>query len=270
MRFTLQAKPFFTYSLVLLGALGLVSALFTSPALADWFGFAPTAYPSKQVYGEGVYFAPQTLKLYSKPDFTSKVLATYNWSTDNANTITRLPEGTPVLAKSVFLAFYPSLKLALLPVLSENGLGWAEVSVYQQGSKEATSQTAWVPLRATVEKDPKQSASLTYEAPHTGVFQPWLQFMRLNGKANGITWLQGVSPYNKSMRSAPEDKAKLVAVQMPRQPRVLHAKGSWLLMEVTDLGREHPIGWVRWRDDNGQLLAFPNFASQQGYSPQAN
>lgn len=270
MRFTLKAQSLISFGFLLMAALGLVSTLFSLPALADSFGFAPTTYPSKQVYGEGVYFAPQTLKLYSKADFNAKIVATYNWSKDNASTLVRLPEGTPVLAKSIFLAFYPSLKLALLPVLSENGLGWAEVSCYQQGSKESTNQTAWVPLRATVEKEIKQSGSLTYEAPHAGVFQPWLQFMRLNAKANGIVWLQGVSAYNKSMRSAPEDKAKLVQVQMPRQPHILHAKGSWLLMEVTDLGREHPIGWVRWRDDNGQLLAFPNFASQQGYSPQAN
>jgi hypothetical protein len=271
MRFTLQAKRFsschfFGLSVSAL-AIGCIAAWLPLPARADSFGFAPSTYPSPLIYGEGVYFAPQALKLYSKPDFTAKVVASYSWSVDNAKTMVRRPEGSPVLARNVFLAFYPSLRLALLPVVSENGQGWAEVA-YQQGKPEAT---AWVPLRSTLEKDAKQSSSLAYEASYAGVFQPWLQFMRLNAKANGITWLQGVSPYSKSMRTAPEDKAKLVQVQMPRQPRILHAKGNWLLMEVTDLGREHPIGWVRWRDDKGQLLAFPNFASQQqGYSPQAN
>jgi hypothetical protein len=34
-------------------------------------------------------------------------------------------------------------------------------------------------------------------------------------------------------------------------------------VEAWDFNRESPIGWMRWRNEDGQLLAFPNFAEKK-------
>jgi hypothetical protein len=35
------------------------------------------------------------------------------------------------------------------------------------------------------------------------------------------------------------------------------------LVEVLDFERNMPIGWIRWRDEDGNLLAFPNLSGDR-------
>ena len=36
-----------------------------------------------------------------------------------------------------------------------------------------------------------------------------------------------------------------------------------MLVEVLDFERNTPIGWVRWRDHDGNLMVFPNITSDR-------
>jgi hypothetical protein len=159
-----------------------------------------------------------------------------------------------VRANDVFVSFYPQLQVAMLAVVSENGLGWAQV-VYNQ----ARQQTGWV----AINQDSGLSASSAsgIAAPsHLGRFISWQQFMLLNAKPYGVYWLSGVSTYDRSLRMAPKDDAKLLDITVLRKLKVRHIKGNWMLVEGVDFDRSTPIGWVRWRDDQGQIMVFANFA----------
>jgi hypothetical protein len=44
--------------------------------------------------------------------------------------------------------------------------------------------------------------------------------------------------------------------------KVRHLRGNWLLVEALDFENNTPIGWIRWRDDDGNLMVFPNINQQ--------
>ncbi|MBK8189301.1 MAG: hypothetical protein IPK79_02515 [Vampirovibrionales bacterium] len=218
------------------------------------FGFSPQRYESALTYGMGVYFAPPRLTLYAAPSDDAPPIDVIRWTPDSRS-LQAFSEARnqPVAASAMFLCYYPQLRLAAMATLSENGDGWAEVVADQR-----TGKTAWVKLRERLTEEAERDAW----PRHLGQLQTWLDFVRYNGVASGVYWLNGVSPYDRSPRMRPEDGAKLLPIQVVRKLNVKFARGNWLLVEVMDFDRTTPIGWVRWRDESGRLMAFPNFSGQ--------
>ncbi len=229
------------------------------PAWAMQPGLQPKRFSDARSYGIGVYFAPSVMPLYAHPDPASEPMDVWTWKPDSRGMYVkseakRLSEP----AGRRFLAFYPTLKMAVLPVVGDNGEGWVEVLIEPRRGANDPKATAWVPLREKFNPDD------TTEWPrHWARFQPWLDFMRANARATGIVWLSGVPEYQRSLRQQPKDDAELLDLTLIRQLKVHHARGNWLLVEAWDFNRESPIGWVRWRDKEGKLLVFPNFAQKR-------
>ncbi len=259
--------------LVIVTLLGAAS-LFVASASADagypgaLFGFGPQQYKNGYQYGNGVFFAPYKLTLYAEPSDTAKQVGTLRWTQQtNTNGLTlTTPDGNEksMFADNVFFCFYPRKNVAMMAVLSDTDSGWAEV-VYDQKQQKS----AWVKLRAESTEDaaatkiPVARASAPTDASEPSffnVYQTWMEFMKLNAKADGVYWLSGVSEYNHAVRSRDDDTAKLVPVMLIRDIKVRFLRGNWLLVEVLDFERNAPIGWVRWRDDDGNLMVFPNIS----------
>ncbi len=235
--------------------LGLLTLLFlASPAFALRFGYAPEQYENKLTYGMGVYFAPYDTPIYATPDETGEPIERFQWSGNGTpNTLFSQARQNYVPIASIFMCYFPKINVAAMSVVSDNGEGWAEV-VYDQRREK----TGWVKLRsAMAETDTKDWPE------HFGRFQTWLDFMKFNGKAAGIYWLTGVSQYHRSPRMSPDDKSKMLEMQMIRKLKVMHVRGNWLLVEVMDFDRSTPMGWVRWRDTSGRLMVFPNLAGKK-------
>ncbi len=213
-------------------------------------GYAVSSYKNNLTYGIGVYFAPYNTIIYEKPDALSPPVFQAQWSQGEIPSSLYSPATETFHAIShVFMAFYPKLSVAAMSVVGENGDGWAEV-VYDQPKRK----TGWVKLADS------DDAKMTGEPTHLGRFQPWIDFMKFNGRAAGIYWLTGVTSYHKNLRMQPDDKSKFLPVQIMKNIKVKHVRGNWMLVEVTDMNRQHPMGWVRWRDKDGRLMIFPNIA----------
>lgn len=235
-----------TFCLALLCGMGIIL-----PVLAV-VGYAPKTYENNLIYGEGVYFAPYEVKIYEQPDETSPLLESFRWTRSDASPkfLSKVNNGV-FGPEQVFLSFYPTLNVAMMAVVSENGEGWAEV-VYDQFRKK----TGWVKILS-----PEASASLEEGVPrHFEKFQTWQDFMRYNARVAGTYWLNGVSQYNRSLRTAPQDDAKIIPVTVIRNMKVKHVRGNWMLVEILDFENKTPIGWMRWRDDDGRLMMFTNFS----------
>lgn len=226
-------------------------------------GFSPSRYETTLNYGTGVYFAPYETRIYQEPRDDSPLVDVLTWGRSNnvsASSLTVFSKvrKIPIRATHVFLSFFPALDVAIMAVLQENGAGWAEV-LYDQPQHK----TGWVKLGEVTVPESMQTAVANRQLPtHFGQFQSWIDFMKLNAKANGIYWLEGVSSYDQSLRTAPEDTAKLVDVTMIKKIKVRHVRGNWLLVEVLDFGRTMPMGWIRWRDEEGRLMVFTNFTGE--------
>ncbi len=244
------------FSTILLVLLTLAVAL---PACAMQPGVQPKQYSNNRSYGIGVYFAPSVLPLYAKPDASLEPMDVWTWKPNSrAMYLKSEAKRQSEPAGRRFLAFYPTLKMAILPVVGDNGEGWVEVLINPRRSMTDPGATAWVPLRE------KFNPEDTTDWPrHWAGFQPWLDFIRANARATGIVWLSGVEEYQRSLRQQPKDDAPLLDLTLIRKLKVHHARGNWLLVEAWDFNRESPIGWVRWRDSEGKLLVFPNFAQKR-------
>ncbi|MEB3206702.1 MAG: hypothetical protein VKK59_05065 [Vampirovibrionales bacterium] len=228
-------------------------------------GFSPSQYNSATQYGQGVFYAPQALTLFREPSAQSAVEATLTWSTTQSSLSVQLSsEPLPLRAQSVFLAFYPEAGLALLPIISYGDNDWVEVLYRQDRPASEDQATAWVktmaPADASANVRRAEAASSAY--PFWGFSQSWTAFFRLNGRRNGLYWLTGVSGYHQSPRTEPDDKASLVEITAPTKADVKHLRGNWVLMAYHDFGQQQPMGWVRWRDDDGRLMQFVNFSAQ--------
>lgn len=237
----------------------------TAIAQLTGYGFAPQSFKDGVNYGNGIYFAPYVFTLYTQPDEHSPMIGEFHWSRKtNTNTLavtTANNERRSFPADHVFFSFYPQLDVAMMAVTGENGEGWVEV-IYDQTKKK----TGWVHLKdsPTVTTGAKQTLAPvdTGEPLHFGIYQTWPEFMKLNAKSNGVYWLSGVKEYSRSIRSSDADEAKLIPVTIIRNMKVKHLRGNWLLVEVLDFENNTPIGWVRWRDDDGNLMMFPNVNKQ--------
>ena len=252
----------------LLGGLWLTGgALHPAQAASFNYGFAPQKYKEGDTYGNGVFFAPYRFTLYTKPDEHSPKIGEFRWSHDSqSNTLDVVDdkgEHHIASANRVFFCFYPQLDVAMMAVIGDDESGWVEV-VYDQGSqKSGCVRLKDAPEAANTKNSEAVAATGTSEPEHFGIYQTWLEFMKLNSKASGVYWLSGVTQYNRSIRSADADDAKMVSVTIIRDIKVKHVRGNWLLVEVLDFERNTPLGWVRWRDDDGNLMVFPNLTQQR-------
>lgn len=237
----------------------------TVQAGTNGYGYGPNTYKDGYVYGNGIFFAPYDFTLYTEPNDKSRPLGQFHWSREtrtNSVTVT-VGDGErhSVAADKTFFCFYPEMDVAMMAVTGDAENGWVEV-IYDQARKK----TGWVQLK----NPPKEAVAGAEQLPdfdrgepaHFGVYQTWLEFMKLNAKANGVYWLSGVSEYNRSVRYSDADDAKFIPMTIIRQLKIKHVRGNWMLVEVLDFERNTPIGWVRWRDDNGNLMVFPNISGQ--------
>jgi hypothetical protein len=254
------------YPALLLLSLLTFFSVFSSPqpafAIRNSYGFAPQKYQDGYTYGNGIYFAPYQFTLYTEPKASASVIGTFRWSRQTTgNTLDVFSangDEHSVSADHTFFCFYPQLDVAMMAVTGDTDDGWVEVIYDQAGRK-----TGWVQAKAAS----ADSSDTTLQSPktepaHFGLYQTWLEFMKLNAKASGIYWLSGVKEYNRSIRSSDADEAKMIPVTVIRDLKVRHIRGNWLLVEVLDFQRNTPIGWVRWRDDNGNLMVFPNISGK--------
>ena len=35
-------------------------------------------------------------------------------------------------------------------------------------------------------------------------------------------------------------------------------RGNWMLVTIVDIGNEPKVGWIKWRNEDGTLMIFPN------------
>ncbi len=256
-RFQLSAKATAIALLTGLLSLGIVCfmAVITAPPANAFggigYGFSPQLYKGGHQFGQGIYFAPNHVVIRQEPSLEAPITEELFWMTQQ--------ESMQVYAKStqaglpsnhVFISFYPAKNIAMMAAIGDTEDGWVEV-VYDH----TKNKTGWVRLDDMNEtKNP---------AEHFASYQPWQDFMKYNAKAHGIYWLNGVKDYHRSIRTSDKDEAKFLPVTVIRDLKVKHIRGNWMLVEVLDFERNTPIGWVRWRDSDGNLMVFPNISHEK-------
>jgi hypothetical protein len=236
----MKIKQFLTILVMISLLIGIII-----PVKAISRGFAPNLYPDNKNYGIGIYYAPQNITIYSEADKNSPILETIQWARarfelNTTNNTAKFPEDS-------FIAFYPYREIALMTVTDDQE-GWVKV-IYNH--KENLS--GWICTSDPVTK--------TEYNNFTGNFYTWFEFMKKIAPFKGLYFIPGVPKKQKKLRASPNDEAQAIRydIDVIKSLQVKHIRGNWMLVKITDyMGANSPIGWIRWRDDNGNLMVFCN------------
>lgn len=216
--------------------------LLTTPSIALIRGFSPDNYPSEKLTGLGVYFAPDTINIYSQPTYDSSVIQRihYEYSALMLDTLTTKNQNP----HEVFLAYYPYKKIALMTVIDEVP-DWIKV-IYDYEK----NLSGWINLKNTSTK--------TEYNRLVGNYYTWFEFMRMIARKRGIYYIKGVPEEYKKLRASTEDNAQIIYDDFTKVKGLVIKviRGNWMLVKACDFGSTSPIGWIRWRDDDGNILIF--------------
>lgn len=87
----------------------------------------------------------------------------------------------------------------------------------------------------------------------------YAQFLNKFGRKNGITFLYGTPEAIRKMKTAPSDDSQDVQAKSyaPKLIKLQMISGNWMMIKLTDYDGTASIGWIKWRDSDGNIFVFP-------------
>lgn len=91
-------------------------------------------------------------------------------------------------------------------------------------------------------------------------FMPWEAFMNLYGRKFGVYIFNNTPDYYKKLYSKEDEESTVVdTFNFPKHISLWLIKGNWILVKLTTYDGLTKTGWMRWRTEEGDLMAFPDF-----------
>ena len=196
--------------------------LFVLPVMADTMPFYMNAIPKTAL---GMYQTGEDIMLYSHPEANSDVIKKMAFSYN--------PESMP---DNVFAVLINEKNLGFLYVTDIGDEGWVEV-IYDK----RTGARGWVQTQDQMQ------------------FLPWRNFYNLYGRKYGLRYLKDAPEDLEVLRAKPEELAQTVSkFNYVKQIKLTAIRGNWALVSVMDLDKVPKTGYMKWRDNDGTIYAFPN------------
>jgi len=192
------------------------------PVFADTLPFYTNSIPKTSV---GLYQTGETVTVYSHPDANSRAIKTFEFSYN--------PETMP---DNMFAVLLNEKKLGFLYVSDIGDDGWVEV-IYDK----KTGAKGWV-----VTEDRFQ-------------FMPWLSFYNMYGRKYGLRLMKDAPEEVETLHAKSEDLSQnLAALRYVKQIKLTAIRGNWALVSVSDIDNIPKTGYMKWRNTDGTIYAFPN------------
>jgi hypothetical protein len=208
----------------------LFTVIFSLPLQAFADNYLPKYSDSVKYFGEGVFYAPNLLKIYQNPDENSQIIEIIQW--DNNNIISNCAANFKV-SESV-VAFIPDKKIVLFAVIDENK-DWCKI-IFNQKSGES----GWVKISENAK------------------FVTWRDLFNNYGRKNGLYLWNDTPKASQVLRTTPDaDVSPNNDFLYPRMITMQILRGNWMLLKVIDYDRVSKVGWFQWRTPEGRILLFP-------------
>lgn len=192
------------------------------PVFADTMPFYVNSVPKEAI---GLYQTGKELTVYSHPDANSEVLKTFKF--------TYKPEEMPV---NLFAVLLNNKELGMLYVTDVQDEGWVEV-IYDK----KTGARGW-----TVTEDRMQ-------------FLPWINFYNLYGRKYGIRMMKDAPKDLQVLHSKSEDLSQTIStLNFVKLMKLTKIQGNWALVTVKDMDEVPKTGYLKWRNTDGTIYAFPD------------
>ena len=196
--------------------------LICMPVLADTMPFYVNSVPKEAI---GVYQTGREVVLYSHPDANSDVVKRFEFSY-KADT----------MPSNVFAVLLNEKELGLMYVTDIGDEGWVEV-IYDK----ITGAKGWV-----ITEDRMQ-------------FLPWINFYNLYGRKYGIRFMKDAPKDLQVLRAKSEDLSQTVSkLNYVKMMKLTKVQGNWALVTVKDMDEIPKTGFLKWRNSDGTIYAFPD------------
>lgn len=201
----------------------IILAMFLAmPVMADTMPFYMNSIPKTSL---GVYQTDDEVILRTHPEANSAIIKTLEFSYN--------PETMP---DSVFAVLVNEKKLGFLYVTDIGDEGWVEV-IYDK----RTGAKGWVQTQDQMQ------------------FLPWRNFYNLYGRKYGLRMLKDAPKDLEVLKAKSEDNSQNVAkFNYVKQIKLTVIRGNWALVSVMDLDKVPKTGYLKWREMDGTIYAFPN------------
>jgi len=194
------------------------------PAFADVMPYYVNNINTNSI---GVYQASNNIKVHKDPNEHSPILLDVSWDCTAFNS-------PNVSASNLFVVFLPAKDLAYLTVIDENE-DWVQIVYNQNGYK-----SGWV------KKDDEYR------------FLNWRNFYNLYGRKYGLYYMKDAPDETKALYGTNIEDGQIIGrVNMPQWIKLTTVKGNWLLINLFDMDKSQKIGWIKWRNTNGEIYLFP-------------
>ncbi len=200
----------------------LLSMLFIIPAFADTLPYYTNNIPASSI---GIFQTGDSLTIYKEPDENSHIVKQFDFNYKQES----MPDG-------VFCVLLNEKKLGLMYVTDIGDDGWVEL-LYDKH----TGAKGWAKTEDRFQ------------------FLPWLSFYNMYGRKYGLRLLKDAPDSIDVLHAKPEDLAQNVAkMRYVKQIRLTAVRGNWALVSVVDIDKTPKTGYMKWRDTDGKIYAFPN------------
>ena len=201
----------------------IIMAMFLMmPVFADTMPFYMNTIPNDTI---GMYQTGKEVTLYSKPEANSNIIKNIKFSYK--------PETMPV---NIFAVLLNEKGLGFMYVTDIGDDGWVEV-IYDKKS----GARGWV-----LTEDRMQ-------------FLPWLNFYNLYGRKYGLRFMKDAPKDLQVLKAKSEDDSQTVSrLNFIKQMKLTKVQGNWALVTVKDLDETPKTGYMKWRNSDGTIYAFPN------------
>ena len=200
----------------------ILCMLLCLPVFADTMPFYINSIPKNAI---GVYQTDKSLTVYSHPDANSEILKNFDF--------TYKPENMP---ENIFAVLINEKALGFVYVTDMDEDGWVEIIYNKQ-----TGARGWV------------------QASDKMQFLPWINFYNLYGRKYGLRILKDTPKDLYILRAQSDDLSQsLSKLNYVKKIKLTKVSGNWVLVTVMDLDNTPKSGWLKWRNNDGTIYAFPN------------
>ena len=200
----------------------IITLFLISSVYADTMPFYMNSIPKKAI---GMYQTGDNLTIFSEPEANSNIIKKFEFK----YTSETMPD-------SVFAALLNEKKLGFLYVSDIGDEGWVEV-IYDK----KTGAKGWV-----LTEDRFQ-------------FLPWLSFYNMYGRKYGLRILKDAPEEIDVLKAKSDDLSQTVAkLNYIKQINLTAVRGNWALVSVYVIDKTPKTGYLKWREKDGTIYAFPN------------
>ena len=196
--------------------------LIALPVFADTVPFYMDSVPKTAI---GVYQTDKSLKIFSAPESDAEVVKEFEFSYN--------PETMP---DNVFAVLINEKSLGFLYVTDIGDEGWVEVLYNKK-----TGAKGWVQVQDRMQ------------------FLPWINFYNLYGRKYDIKILKDTPKDLYVLRAKSDDLSQAISkLNYVQKVKLTKVSGNWALVTVMDLDKTPKTGWLKWRNADGTVYAFPD------------